>query len=161
MIVLRATTFLPHNFAVNKVFIWCMVTGGESKSGWIAVDKSPRDTKLMRSIGLEFPINNVSNVQNGFELVEEEEAESEKEMLKTYSLFEWTSFLEGLTQSQKIIIVDIYSIFTFGSIHNLDLDISRFVKKCSVSYFLCIALMEHRGRDRLYKNLRVCTPRLY
>lgn len=51
-------------------------------------------------------------------------------LLSTQSLAGWPPFLKELCGGDGVVVQELYSIFTFGPLHNFQLRVSRLSKKC-------------------------------
>lgn len=125
---------------------------GDVISGEILSERSVRDTKKIRTSILETPKNNTGRVKDGNKAAQEEEEESGQELLRENQISIKPSFSETFMASLRVKAVNIYSLFTYESLHSLHFGISKLVKECKVSYLSSdrSPTGERRGEPLLY-----------
>lgn len=76
------------------------------------------------------------------------ESDEQQELAAKYSLSCTPSFLEGIAKHSNFIPGEIYNLFTFESLHNFHLGISKQLKRCLMDYVACSDNVNMKFGDR-------------
>lgn len=86
--------------------------------------------------------------RNENERDEEDEVDRAWGLLKTYSLSLWPPLVKELTSTPRVNGTSMYSLFTFKQLQNIQLGISKLVKKSTVRYLCMRKACNWRASER-------------
>ena len=149
---------VKHGLMVNKPCIRCMCTADLFCSPTTAVPRHRNDTLHIRSKVKECDRLIIDADKNGDRTSRKQIRKQRYDLLSDYSLAPWSSFLEDCSLVDPSAVPDLYSIFTFESLHNLFLGMSPTLKALLFQYLGSEAQHKHHSGSNStatsFKNIR-------